>query len=110
MPQMPQFLDQTMTIVSDPHRACVTVAGEVDASNSDRLRRAIVAAAIDHNAEVEVDLAGVTFMDSTGFRAMATAAAVLETSGLALVVCNVPRNVRRILEIVDSGRTLTVRA
>lgn len=88
----------------------VSVTGDVDASNGDRLRRAILDAA--HNvagAHVEVDLAGVTFMDSIGIRALADASLVLESSGSRLVLCNVPRQVWRILKITDIGRALEVR-
>ena len=108
---MAHILHHDMTLsIGDAGRALVAVTGEVDASSADRLRRAIVATGTAQSADVEVDLAGVTFMDSTGFRAMADAASELLTSGLGLVVCNVPRQVQRLLELIDTRRSLTVRA
>jgi anti-sigma B factor antagonist len=105
-----QTPDDNMTIVAGgPGRATVAVTGEVDASNANRLRLAILAAASKHGAPLEVDLAGVTFMDSTGLRAIADAALALEPARSGLVLCNVPRHVRRILEITGSGRSLEVR-
>jgi anti-sigma B factor antagonist len=87
----------------------LAVTGEVDASNAEQLRLAILDAATKHAAQLDVDLAGVTFMDSSGLRAIADASLALEPSGSGLVLCNVPRHVRRILEITDIGRTLNVR-
>jgi anti-sigma B factor antagonist len=103
-------LHQEMTVAAGgPGRSTVAVKGEVDASNADRFRRAILAAASQHGAKVEVNLARVTFMDSTGLRAMADASLALDRSGSGLVLCNVPRHVLRILEIADIGARLEVR-
>ena len=54
--------------------------------------------------EVEVDLAEVTFMDSTGLRALADASK--ELGPVELVLCRVPRQVARILEITSICRGL----
>jgi len=87
----------------------LAVTGEVDASNAEQLRLAILDAATGQDAQFEVDLAGVTFMDSSGLGAIADASLTLESSGSGLVLCNVPRLVRRVLEITDIGRVLKVR-
>jgi hypothetical protein len=61
------MLDQAMTVEAPGlERPSVAVTGEVDASNASRLRVAILDAAGNHDAQLEVDLAGITFMDSTG--------------------------------------------
>ena len=88
--------------------ASMAVAGEVDASNADRLRLAILDAANKSGAKLEMDLAGVTFMDSSGLRAIADASRGLEASGSGLVLCNVPRQVLRLLAISDIGADLEV--
>ena len=103
------MLDRDMTAVVDPGRAAVAVTGEVDASNAEDLCLAILAAAMVHGSPLEVDLAGVTFMDSTGLRAITDAAHALEASGSALVLSNMPRQVRRIMQISGLGSTLEVR-
>jgi anti-anti-sigma factor len=86
--------------------ARVAVTGEVDASNAESLRLAILDAATKHGAPLEVDLGEVTFMDSTGLRAIADVNLALEPSGSGLVLCNVGRHVRRLLDITGIGRTL----
>jgi anti-sigma B factor antagonist len=92
-----------------PDHPGVTVAGEVDASNADRLRLALLDAAGQHDGRIEVDLAGITFMDSTGLRAIAEASAELGPDGSRFLLCNVPRQVLRILQITDIAGALEVR-
>jgi anti-sigma B factor antagonist len=102
-------IHQEMTmVVSGPGGARVVVTGEIDASNAGRLRQAIVDAAIGHDGKLEVDLSGVTFMDSTGLRAIADASRAVEPSS-PLVLCNVPRHVQRIMAITEIGSSLEVR-
>jgi anti-sigma B factor antagonist len=99
-------LHQHMTVAArGSEGATVAVTGEVDASNADCLRLAILAAAANLGAQLEVDLAEVTFMDSTGLRAIADAslALQLERSGSSLVLSNVPRQVLRLVKIIDIG-------
>jgi anti-sigma B factor antagonist len=97
-------LHQDITIASSGSEGgTVAVAGEVDASNAGGLRLAILAAAAQPGAHIEVDLAEVIFMDSTGLRAIADASSELERSGSSLVLCHVPRQVLRLLEIADVG-------
>ena len=104
------MLDQAMTVEArGPERPCVAVTGEVDASNASRLRLAILDAAEKHDARLEVDLAGITFMDSTGLKAIADASRALNATGSGLVLCNVPRHVLRILNITDFRDSLEVR-
>ena len=103
----------TTTVIPSPAdaggTARVVVTGEVDVSNAERLRQAILAAAAGHGAHVDGDLASVTFMDSSGLKAITDASLALETSGAGLVLCNASCQVRRILEITDTGRTVKVR-
>jgi anti-sigma B factor antagonist len=97
-------LRQDETVASGGSKgSTVAVRGEVDASNADRVRLAILAAAAKHGAQIEVNLAEVIFMDSTGLRAIADASSELERSGSSLVLSHVPRQVLRLLEIADVG-------
>ena len=95
--------DMTITLTG-AGRARLAVRGEVDGTNAVRLRQAIVDAGLDGAGEVEVDLAEVTFMDSTGLRALADASK--ELGPVELVLCRVPRQVARILEITSICRGL----
>ena len=89
--------------------ARVAVAGKVGASNASRLRLAILDAGAGHGAQVDVDPPGVTFIDSSGLKAVTGRFPRIGPSGSGLVLRNVSRQVRRILEITDIGRTVKVR-
>jgi anti-sigma B factor antagonist len=105
----------TLTVFPSPPGAVrggparVAVTGEVDASNTDRLRLAILDAGGGHGPQVDVDLTGVRFMDSSGLKAITDVSLALDPSGSGLVLCNVSRQVRRTLEVTDIGRTVKVR-
>jgi anti-anti-sigma factor len=104
-----QLLGGDMTItVADPARARLAVRGGVDAASAVRLRQAIIGAGLESEGVVEVDLAGVTFMDSTGLRALADAST--ELSPVQLVLCRVPRQVSRILEVAGICIGIEVRS
>jgi anti-sigma B factor antagonist len=74
------------------------VAGEVDLSSADQLRDTAIAALTPYGGTLRIDLAGVTFMDSTGLRALM---AIYEYAGdqHRVLIQNPRRNVQRILEI-----------
>lgn len=74
------------------------VTGEVDLSTADQLRDAAIAALTPYGGTLRIDLAEVTFMDSTGLGALV---AVHEYAGdqHRVLIQNPRRNVQRILEI-----------
>ncbi|MHB8671200.1 MAG: STAS domain-containing protein [Acidimicrobiales bacterium] len=100
---------RAMTIaVDETGRARVEIGGDVDAGNAEGLRLAILDAASKSGAKLEVDLAGITFMDSSGLRAIADASRELESPGSGLALFNVPRQVLRLLAITVIGADLEV--
>ena len=103
-----ELLDDMTIVVADPGLARLAVRGEVDATNAVRLRQAIVDIGIDCDGMVEVDLAGVTFMDSTGLRALADASR--ELGPMELVLCGVPRQLSRVLEVSGICNGIEVRS
>jgi anti-anti-sigma factor len=74
------------------------VVGEVDFWTADDLRTALVAALSAH-PDVVVDMAGVTFIDAAGVRAVLSVAAALNGAG-PLTLRNASR-VARIVELVQ---------
>jgi len=79
----------------------IAIAGDVDASNADEVRVAILDAAAISGVKLEVDLGGVTFIDSSGLRAIADAAKQSEALGSGLVLRNVSHRVLRLAAISD---------
>lgn len=91
--------------------ACLTVTGEVDVSNADELRRAIDAQ-LDglEGGELVVDLAEVSYIDSTGIGVLVGAAHRASDAGARLVVARPQKNVARVLGLLGVGADLNIRA
>lgn len=91
-----------------PGWAIISPSGEIDLATVSQLEDALAASMSDGNADVAVDLTGVTFMDSTGLRALLAANQNLSGSGrrLALIVAGGP--VDRLLDISGVGQTLAI--
>lgn len=78
----------------------VSVSGEVDLATAPELERALgEALARPEVTGVEVDLAGVEFMDSAGLRVLVAARKQAEDSGRTLRLRAPHDRVRRIIEI-----------
>jgi len=92
----------TCAVVRDGATATVTAIGEVDLSSSPELRRVLQAQLDDHAvATLVVDLAGVTFIDSSGLGVLVDVRKRLDTGAGARVlrVDGVHGSVRRVFEI-----------
>jgi anti-sigma B factor antagonist len=74
------------------------VAGELDIASAPELERAVTAILDRHRWEFRLDLTGLTFVDSTGARALCQAQRAIEARGGRLVLTGARRPVRRILE------------
>ncbi len=78
----------------------LTVRGDVDAITSDRVYDVFLQALHDHRPTcVDMDVSGVTFLDSSGIRTLAQCQADARRAGGHLVLLNVPPMVLRVLEI-----------
>ncbi|OJF12211.1 hypothetical protein BG844_21900 [Couchioplanes caeruleus subsp. caeruleus] len=82
------------TTAETSERARLRCAGEIDQSSAPRFAAALDAT-MPGRRRVEVDLSGVTFMDSSGVNALVQH----HREGCELVVVDVPPNIRRVLEI-----------
>ena len=99
----PTFLDVT---TSEPRHGTVRVAavGEIDMNSAPRLHRAVLDALAAHPSLIEVDLAGVTFMDSSGINTLIECRR--HAGGAELRVINPARPVRRVLTVTGLARVL----
>jgi len=87
------------------------IKGEVDLETADRLRQELEAS-LDH-ARPEVlllDLAGVTFMDSSGLGVILGRYRRLKKQGGRVVICRPQPQVRRLLELSGLGKIMTIEA
>ena len=76
----------------------VSVSGEIDASNASAFADGLQAAIAESDRPIVLDLARVTFMDSSGIRELVNAR---ESAGPRLRVAALHRSVRRILELAS---------
>ena len=77
----------------------ISVTGEIDSSNCTELHDELLRAAAGDDGRCTVDLSGVSFMDSSGLRALLIGHRALSDAGKAFVVAGVSDSVRRLLEI-----------
>jgi anti-sigma B factor antagonist len=74
------------------------VSGEVDIQSCDALRDAGVRLALESPAGLVIDLAGVTFMDSSGMSALVSIRRAAISSNVPLILRAPSGRVRRILQ------------
>jgi anti-anti-sigma factor len=77
----------------------VTVKGEIDLATVGILRHCLAEVTSSSRQGVVVDLAGVTFMDSTGLGLLATTSGNLRRESRTLVLRNPTTGVRRVLKV-----------
>jgi anti-anti-sigma factor len=86
----------------DGGRARLALRGEIDVASVDEVSAALARAREHHVSTIEIDLALVDFIDSSGLGAIAEAAA--EVEGLRIVAA--PISVIRVLELTGLGALL----
>jgi anti-anti-sigma factor len=85
-----------ISVRTTEHDCVVSVIGEVDMASAPQL----VDALADAHGRVVVDLAGVTFLDSTGISALVNARNRLREEGDELSLRDPRDNVRAVLKVV----------
>jgi anti-sigma B factor antagonist len=80
----------------------VELSGEYDIGRAAELRDSLLARQIDEGVVV-VDLSGVTFLDSSGLRALVEARGMLDEQGAQLIVAEPSDCVRRLLDITGTS-------
>jgi anti-anti-sigma factor len=94
---------------NDGPRAVLRLAGEIDPHTVDTLTAALAPTVADPAVdEVVLDLAGVSFIDSSGLRAIISADVDLAARDARLVLRAPSESTRRLLEITDLLDRLTV--
>jgi len=79
--------------------AVVAITGELDLGAAATLVGSIDEIVAGSPSSVTLDLAGVTFLDSSGLGALLTLHARCQTDGIALRAINPPAQVCRVLEL-----------
>jgi anti-anti-sigma factor len=75
--------------------------GEYDYAAAEQASEAL-ARACDRGGRIEVDLSGVSFLDSSGLRTLVTARRAADRDGCSLVVVDVSERARQVLDITGT--------
>lgn len=90
----------------EPGWAIVSPAGEIDLATVAQLEEALAPSVTAGDTDIAVDLTRVTFMDSTGLRALLSASQSLTPSGHRLVLIVAGGPIDRLLDISGVAQTL----
>lgn len=85
----------------------VVASGELDVATADRLVAALEPVFHNPPANVTLDLHDVTFIDSSGLRAVVRSAAMVQDTGGRLVLDRMSPTVSRVLEVTGLLETLS---
>jgi anti-anti-sigma factor len=98
---LPPLID--MTVVWDGRRWRIIVRGELDLRSGQELED--MAGVLDPKRGVDIDLGAVTFVDTAGWHAVASARAQVQGAGGASDLVAVSPAVTRYLDLAGAGRT-----
>lgn len=85
----------------------VAITGEIDVSHASTLRRTLLAEIAEPGAAVTVDLAGVTFLDSSGISVLIAGRNAATEAGVPYSVTGVTGRVAHVLTITGVIDRLT---
>ncbi|CAM5507963.1 Anti-sigma factor antagonist OS=Streptomyces albaduncus OX=68172 GN=FHS32_002789 PE=3 SV=1 [Streptomyces griseoloalbus] len=100
-----------LTIVSSrtPAGPLLEVAGDLDHSNAQQLRRAAAGAVLSAGLLLVVDLGELGFCDSSGITALIAVRNHVVAAGAGLVVVAVPETLRRLLSLTGLDQVFDLR-
>lgn len=88
-----------LKVVQNDRTTRIAPSGELDIATAPEFEQAIADATAEPGARVVLDLRELTFMDSTGLRALAQTNARAEQDDFDLAIVRGPRQIERVLEI-----------
>lgn len=100
--------DFDVAVDTDGGSAVIRVAGEMDVAASDRWDSLVAATLADEPKSVTVDLALVTFIDSSGLRLLMGLRQLTKDSGIAMSIVNISELTRRVMTVSGVAEYLDV--
>lgn len=98
----------TIDVETTPNKVVVSIIGEVDMADADRVGEVLIDAASAGKPVVCVDLAGLEFADSSAIKAILLGAKAAEAHGVSFELLNPHGGVIRLLGITGLSDALTV--
>jgi anti-anti-sigma factor len=100
-------VEMVTSVTEDDGKVVVSVAGDVDLVTSQELRQ-VLEDAVLIDPHVEVDLTGLTFIDSSGLSALVEGHRAARAAGGVIVLRNPTPMLRRLLDITRLDLLLVV--
>ena len=98
-----------ITVTSRDSGLAVALSGEIDHHGAqDMMAQLSEAIAARTPARLELDLSGVTFMDSSGIAVLLRVQRQMAQHGGVLRAVNIPAQARRVLDAAGVGRLITL--
>jgi anti-sigma B factor antagonist len=98
------------SVSADGGEVVVALEGEMDLANADALGAALTAVLDTRPARVIVDLANLSFLDSSGIRCLLIASDQAAAIGAKLFVTRPTGSIRRVLEVTGTDALLLERS
>lgn len=99
-----------LVITTDPNPECyvISVTGEIDISNADKLRNAIDLALEQPTERAELDFSQVAYIDSTGIGVLVGAAHHASEHGRGLAITGAQPNVVRVAQLLGVDKDINI--
>jgi len=98
----------TVEVESAPTVTVVSLSGELDMADADKVAHVLVEAADGDAPMVRVDLSGLTFDDSSAIKALVLGAQAAGRSGIGYELMDPPERLWRLLEVTGLTGAMTV--
>jgi len=101
------FSSCTVRVSPTPTQVVVSIVGELDMVDADKVAKILVDAA-DGGKAVSLELSGLTFADSSAVKAIVLGAQAAARRGVAYELVNPTSRVQRLLEVTGLAGTMTI--
>ena len=98
----------TVDVEMWPNTVVVSIVGELDMADGDQVGKVLIDAAQARKPIIRLDLAGLTFADSSAIKAILMGAQAAEERGVTYELVNPHDRVRRLLEVTGLANVLTL--
>jgi anti-sigma B factor antagonist len=98
----------TVDVEMWPNSVVVSIVGELDMADGDQVGKILIDAAETRKPLIRLELAGLTFADSSAIKAILMGAQAAEERGVTYELVNPHDRVRRLLEVTGLSNVLTI--
>jgi|GEM_PF-1315394 len=98
----------TVDVETWPNSVVVSIVGELDMADGDQVGKILIDAVEARKSIIRLELAGLTFADSSAIKAILIGAQAAGERGVTYELVNPHERVRRLLEVTGLSTVLTI--